>query len=142
MHNSCSENQKVIIVEGKNDKSRLLEVLAEPVDIICTYGTLGEEKIEELILPYELENVYVLVDADESGNKIRRWIKQVMPNATHIYTRKMYGQVSNTPLEHLAKILADVHIEVREDLAQVENNFNIPKQTVKIKSYNKKIDGD
>lgn len=129
MHNPSSGHRKVIIVEGKNDKARLLEVLAEPVDIICTYGTLGEEKIEELILPYEQEDVYVLVDADESGNKIRRWIKQVLPNAIHIYTRKMYGQVSNTPLEHLARILADVHLEVREDLNQIENKLNIPKHT-------------
>ncbi|OEF97659.1 hypothetical protein BHF68_14455 [Desulfuribacillus alkaliarsenatis] len=117
MHNVNSVNsdcKKVIIVEGKNDKNKLLEILAEPVHIICTYGTLGEEKINDLLLPYEDEDVYVLVDADESGNKIRKWIKQMLPNATHIYTRRMYGEVSSTPLEHLAKVLKDAHFEVHD----------------------------
>ncbi len=105
---------KVIIVEGKNDKDRLMQVLDEAVDIVCTYGTLGENKIEQLILPYEHAEVYVFVDADESGNKIRRWIKQVLPNARHLYTRKMYGQVSATPLEYLSKVLFDAHFAVYE----------------------------
>lgn len=111
---------KVIIVEGKHDKEKLEEVLAEPVDIICTYGTLGEEKISELILPHEDDDVYVLVDADESGNRIRKILKQVLPNAHHLYTRSMYGEVSATPLEYLAKILADAHFEVK---AEFLDNF-------------------
>lgn len=106
---------KVIIVEGKHDKVRLEEVLAETVDIICTYGTLGEEKIRELILPHEDDHVYVLVDADESGKKIRKILKQVLPNAHHLYTRSMYGEVSATPLEYLAKILADAHFEIKAE---------------------------
>ena len=105
---------KVIIVEGKHDRDRLMQVLDETVDIVCTYGTLGENKIEELILPYEQSDVYVFVDADESGNKIRRWIKQVLPNARHLYTRKMYGQVSATPLDYLSKVLLDAHFAVVE----------------------------
>jgi toprim domain protein len=106
---------KIIIVEGKHDKNKLLEILDEQVDIICTYGTLGEEKIEEMILPYELEDVYVFVDADESGNKIRKRIKQSLPNARHLYTRRMYGQVSDTPVEYLVKVLTDAHFLVKPD---------------------------
>ena len=30
---------KVIIVEGKSDKKRVQQVIAEPVNIICTHGT-------------------------------------------------------------------------------------------------------
>jgi len=30
--------RKAIIVEGKTDKERLMEVLDEPVDIVCTFG--------------------------------------------------------------------------------------------------------
>ncbi|OEH86703.1 hypothetical protein BHU72_00040 [Desulfuribacillus stibiiarsenatis] len=106
--------EKVIIVEGKNDKEKILQVLKEPVQIICTYGTLGEEKMDELVLRFEHDDVYVLVDADESGNKIRQYIKRTLPNAKHIYTRKMYGQVSSTPLEYLTKILDNAHFEVNE----------------------------
>ncbi|PDF53216.1 topiosmerase, partial [Listeria monocytogenes] len=31
---------KVIIVEGKSDKKRLQQVIAEPANIICTHGTM------------------------------------------------------------------------------------------------------
>jgi len=110
------QENKVIIVEGKTDKERLKEVLAEPVDIICTYGTLGEDKIEEIILPLQDKEVYVLADADEAGNKLRQRLKQELPNAAQLYTRMMYGEVANTPLEHLAKLLMDAHFLVKEDL--------------------------
>ena len=30
---------KVIIVEGKSDKKRVQQVIAEPINIICTHGT-------------------------------------------------------------------------------------------------------
>jgi toprim domain protein len=110
-----TQARKVIIVEGKTDRKRLLQILAEPVEIICTYGTLSEEKIEELILPVQDEDVYILVDADDSGNKLRNQLKQELPNARHLYTRKMYREVATTPLEYLAELLIKSHFEVREE---------------------------
>lgn len=107
---------KIIIVEGKTDKKRLLQILAEPVEIICTYGTLSEEKIEELIRPLaDEEDVYVLVDADDSGNKLRNQLKQELPNARHLYTRRMYREVATTPPEFLAEVLHRAHFEVHPD---------------------------
>jgi toprim domain protein len=103
-------------VEGKKDKERLLQVLDEPVDIICTFGTLSNEKIEDIILPLQDEEVYILVDADDSGNKLRNQLKQELPNAKHLYTRRMYREVQSTPLEHLAEILEKAHFEVDGDL--------------------------
>lgn len=41
---------RVIIVEGITDKQRLLQLLNEPVAITCTFGTLGPDKLEELIV--------------------------------------------------------------------------------------------
>ncbi|WP_025026885.1 toprim domain-containing protein [Caldalkalibacillus mannanilyticus] len=104
---------KYLIVEGKTDKKRLEELLDEPVTIICTYGTLSEEKIEELILPLEEEEVYILVDADEAGNKLRKQLKRELPNAKHLYTRKVYREVARTPIEHLVKILSDANFETK-----------------------------
>ncbi len=106
--------EKVIIVEGKTDKAKLQKVLAEPVRVVCTYGTLSEEKIKQLIWPLQRQEVYILVDADESGNKLRGQLKRELPNAYHLYTRSMYGEVANTPLSHLAQILLDSHFMVNE----------------------------
>jgi len=109
---------KIILVEGKTDRVRLLQLLNEQVDIICTYGTLSDEKVEEIILPLQDEEVYVLVDADDAGNKLRQQLKRELPNAKHLYTRKMYREVATTPLEHLAKILNDAHFDVDEQYLQ------------------------
>lgn len=108
--------RKIMIVEGKRDKEKLLQILDEPVEIICTYGTLSEEKLEELILPLQDEDVYVLVDADDAGNKLRNQFKRELPNARHLYTRRMYREVQDTPLEYLAEVLAKEHFAVRDIL--------------------------
>ncbi len=116
-----NEPLKVIIVEGKTDREKLLQILNEVVEIICTYGTLSDEKLEEFILPLQDEEVYVLVDADGAGNKLRQQLKQELPNARHLYTRKMYREVATTPMDHLARILADAHFEIHEEyLAEPE----------------------
>ncbi len=40
---------KVIIVEGKSDKKRVQQVIAEPVNIICTHGTMSIDKLDDMI---------------------------------------------------------------------------------------------
>lgn len=40
--------ERVIIVEGKTDRERLLQVLAEPVLIYCTYGSYSADKAGQL----------------------------------------------------------------------------------------------
>jgi toprim domain protein len=103
---------KVIIVEGKTDKERIEQLIDEPVQIICTYGTLSYEKLEELIVPLQNEDVYILVDADTPGMKLRNQLKQELPNAAHLYTRRMYREVARTPLDFLAQVLMDAHFDV------------------------------
>jgi toprim domain protein len=105
--------EKVLIVEGTSDRKRVMEVLHEPVHIICTNGTLSAEKLEEVIYPIEDEDVYILVDADESGEKLRRQLKRELPNATHLYTEKEYRQIEDTPLDYLAQILSK-YFQVKE----------------------------
>ncbi len=104
---------RVIIVEGKTDKQRLLEILAEPVEIVCTHGTLGLDKLEELIVEFSDDEVCVLLDADDAGNKARRLFKQEFPNVRHLYTHRMYREVATTPLNVLVKILEGAYFAVR-----------------------------
>lgn len=107
--------EKVLIVEGTNDRKRVKQVLDEPVNVVCTYGTLSQEKLEALILPIEDRDVYILVDADDAGEKLRKQLKRELPNAIHLYTQKVYGQVETTPFDYLAYILRR-HFIVREIL--------------------------
>lgn len=112
------EHKKVIIVEGKTDKQRLEQILEEPVQILCTFGTLNDEKIEEFIEHVGDEEVYILVDADQSGNKIRQQLRRELPNARHLYTRKMYREVATTPIHYLAKVLFNAHFAIDESFLE------------------------
>ncbi len=104
---------RVIIVEGKTDKQRLLELLDEPVHIACTYGTLGLDKLEELIAEFSDDEVCVLMDADDAGDKARRLFKQEFPEVRHLYTHRTYREVATTPLNVLAQILEGAHFAVK-----------------------------
>lgn len=106
--------KKAIIVEGKTDREQILRILDEPVEIICTYGTMSPTSLESLLDEGEFDEIYVLVDADESGNKLRQSLKQLFPNFRHLYTRKMYREVACTPPEEIIKILKNAHFLVRE----------------------------
>ncbi|MGC4377488.1 toprim domain-containing protein [Fictibacillus sp. Mic-4] len=106
---------KVIIVEGKSDKDKLISILSEPVEIICTNGTMGITKLEELANTVEDKDVYILVDADEAGTKLRRQLGRELPNAEHLYIHKMYREVAKTPLMYLAKVLLGAHFTINKN---------------------------
>ncbi|WP_067625091.1 toprim domain-containing protein [Alicyclobacillus acidiphilus] len=114
-----STSRKVIIVEGKTDKARVLRVVREEVEVVCTKGTLSYERIENDIVPLQRDDVYILVDADPAGNRLRRQLKQELPNATDLYTRKSYREVARTPLDYLAKVLADADFAVDHNLLPI-----------------------
>ncbi|KLU58620.1 ribonuclease M5 [Peptococcaceae bacterium CEB3] len=107
-------NLRIIIVEGRTDKEKLRLVLDEPVEIICTNGTLSDERLEELLAYLEDKEAYLLVDADSSGAKLRKMFNREFPRIHHLYTQKMYREVAATPAEYLAQILAKAHFAVKD----------------------------
>ena len=77
--------EKVIIVEGKSDKKKVLNVINEQIEIICTNGTISLSKLDELIEHLFNKDVYILVDADDAGEKLRKQFKREFPEAEHLY---------------------------------------------------------
>ncbi len=106
-------SDKVIVVEGRSDKQRIQKIIAEPIEIICTNGTVSPSRLEELLIPYEHVEMYIFVDADESGEKLRALIKREFPEALHLYTDVTYREVETTPMKVLATILLGANIEVK-----------------------------
>jgi len=108
-------HDKVIIVEGASDRKKIKKILKDPIDIICTNGTIGITKLEELVDSLYDKEVYILVDADPPGEKLRKQFKRELPNAKHLYIDKVYKEVESAPDFHLATILLkgniDIHIE-------------------------------
>jgi len=106
---------KIILVEGRSDKQRILRLLAEPVEIICTNGTVSATRLEELLAPYVHLDIYVFVDADKSGEKLRALIKREFPEALHLYTDPSYREVATTPLKVLATVLLVAKMDVKTE---------------------------
>ena len=98
-------SDKVLIVEGKTDKRRLEEVLVEPARIICTYGTMGISKLDEIFEQLGDSEIYILSDADKEGRKIRQWFKRHLSESTHIYIDPKFREVGRCPHDYLANLL-------------------------------------
>ncbi|QHT60010.1 DNA primase [Paenibacillus lycopersici] len=101
----------VLIVEGKNDRSRLRRVLSEEVPILCTYGTPGTEQIDKLRRQAGDGQVYIFTDNDASGRRIRGMLRDAFPDAEHIHTRRGYPGVEKTPEEYLIEQLEKAGLE-------------------------------
>ncbi|WP_062199575.1 toprim domain-containing protein [Massilibacterium senegalense] len=106
--------EKVIIVEGKTDKQKVEKVLLEPVDIRCTYGTIGREYLQELVEEIESLDVYILVDNDYSGDQLRKQLIRELPNATILEVPNIYKEVAMTSTDEIRKLLKEAHFMVKE----------------------------
>ncbi|WP_050750220.1 toprim domain-containing protein [Oceanobacillus iheyensis] len=109
-----NESNKVIIVEGLSDKRQIEKIIDDKVIIVCTNGTLGVEKLDELLETYELDekDVYILVDEDPSGMKLRKQLARELPHAEHIYVSSEYREVAATPMKVLANALIGARFTV------------------------------
>ncbi|TYS14711.1 hypothetical protein FZC78_18080 [Rossellomorea vietnamensis] len=110
-----SYDDKVIIVEGTSDRKKVKEIVKEPVEIICTNGTISITKLDELVEELFARDVYILVDADDSGEKLRKLFKREFPEAEHLYIDRMYKEVAAAPEYHLASILIGANIDVHTE---------------------------
>ncbi|MFF2480793.1 toprim domain-containing protein [Paenibacillus sp. NPDC058071] len=90
-----------IIVEGKNDRSRIRKVLHEDIPVYCTFGTPGPDQLDRLRKQTAGMQVYIFTDNDSSGKRIRGMLSDLFPDADHIYTRRGYSGVEHTPEEYL-----------------------------------------
>ncbi|MEH7109199.1 MULTISPECIES: toprim domain-containing protein [Bacillaceae] len=110
---------KVLIVEGKSDKNKVKNIVKEPVDIICTNGTISHTKLDEWIDILEDKEIYILVDADEAGEKLRKLFKREFPHAEHLYIDRMYREVATAPVHHLAAVLLGANIDVHSEYLEM-----------------------
>lgn len=101
----------VMIVEGNNDRARLRKFISEDIDILCTYGTVSQERIEELEEQIGDRHVFIFTDHDAPGRKIRGKLREAFPNAEQLYTKKGYAGVEGTPDEQIIRQLEKVGLD-------------------------------
>src|SRR5690625_6495266 len=75
----------VIIVEGLTDKKQVEKVIDEDVTIVCTHGTFGIERFDELLETYDLDHkeVFILVDEDKAGIQLRKQLARELRSEEH-----------------------------------------------------------
>ena len=100
-----------IIVEGKNDRSKLRRLLHPEITILCTFGTLNAKKLAALHKQVKNEELYLFMDNDSAGKKIRGVLRDAFPDAEQIYTRRGYAGVEGTPDEYLIEQLEKAGLE-------------------------------
>ncbi|TCT19109.1 toprim domain protein [Melghiribacillus thermohalophilus] len=107
--------KKILIVEGRTDRQKVERMLNEDFEIVCTHGTLGIERMEEMIDEYSLDDrdVYLLVDEDDAGKKLRKQLQHELPHAHHIFVDPGYREVAATPDHVLASVLVQANIKVK-----------------------------
>lgn len=74
----------IIIVEGKDDISAVKKAI--DAEVIATNGYSFPQNIKKLILEAsKKKEIIVLTDPDYAGEKIRKYINKIAPNAKHAY---------------------------------------------------------
>lgn len=86
-----------IIVEGVRDREKLKKWLSDEVDIYCTYGTLNSSRLASLLAVLDDDELYIFTDNDRSGRRIRAELREHIPDAIQLYTRREYAGVEGTP---------------------------------------------
>lgn len=86
---------QVIVVEGKNDYSKIKEVYKDAV-IVTTNGREISQDTLNLIKKYSIDNEIILfLDPDSPGEQIRKKILEAVPNASNAFLIKKEGISKN-----------------------------------------------
>lgn len=110
----------VIIVEGKNDRRRLRRLLPDSIPIALTYGIPNEARLQWLRRLVGDAHVYIFTDADATGRRIRKILREAFPDAEDLYTKTSYQGVEATPLDFLAHRLRAVGLVSEDEEALIQ----------------------
>ncbi|KAF1303608.1 ribonuclease M5 [Enterococcus saccharolyticus] len=83
--------EEIIVVEGKDDTRRIQEVV--DADTIETIGSaINDEILAQIEHAQETRGVIIFTDPDFSGEKIRKTIMEVVPQAKHAFLPRKQAQ--------------------------------------------------
>src|SRR5690625_7283589 len=108
-------SDRIIIVEGLTDKRQIEKVITDEITIVCTNGTLGVEKFDEMLEGYDLDHkeVYILDDEDDAVMKIRKQLAPKLPHAEHINVSSDFRNMATAPEDAAAKARVEKDIKVK-----------------------------
>lgn len=115
----------VIVVEGKHDASLIYSIYPNAHVIITNGSEINAQTIEEIKTLSTKDKVYLCLDPDGPGNKIRNKITNEVPNVLNVYAEQEKAISKNhkkVGIEHMKK--KDV-IELFNNAYEYYTNSNI-----------------
>ena len=108
---------KVIVVEGKNDYSKIKKVFPNSQIVITNGSAVSDDIINELKLLSKDNEIVLFLDPDYPGEKIRKTIMASIPNCSHAYIEKSKAisrnkkkvGVEHATLEDIQSSLKDIN---------------------------------
>lgn len=88
--------KEVIVVEGRDDTHRLIQVLGPQVKTIETNGSAIEKEVQEQILAAaDRFGIIVFTDPDVQGNRIRQIVTNLVPQAKQAHLTRSEAKGKN-----------------------------------------------
>ena len=78
---------EIVVVEGLHDLERLKSIY-EDIDVLITNGSEIEENLPTIIEASKKRDIILFLDPDYPGERIRKKITEVIPNAKHAFLKK------------------------------------------------------
>lgn len=109
---------EVLVVEGKNDKSRILAIFPN-LQVITTNGSEVSKETLEMIKELSLTHKIILfLDPDKPGERIRSLITNVVPNADQAFIEK------NKAIDERKHKVGVEHATNEDIIAALENRLS------------------
>ena len=118
---------EIVVVEGLHDLERLKSIY-EDIDVLITNGSEIEENLPTIIEASKKRDIILFLDPDYPGERIRKKITEVIPNAKHAFLKKDLAISKNKKkvgIEHAKK----------EDIIDALNNVLTPSKNRKNGTY-------
>ena len=78
---------EIVVVEGLHELERLKKIFPD-MDILITNGSEIEENLPVIVEASKKRDIILFLDPDYPGERIRKRIQEVIPNAKHAFLKK------------------------------------------------------
>ena len=118
---------EIVVVEGLHDLERLKKIFPD-MDILITNGSEIEENLPVIVEASKKRDIILFLDPDYPGERIRKRIQEVIPNAKHAFLKKDLAISKN-------KKKVGIEHAKDSDLIDALNNCLTPVENINLVTY-------
>ena len=112
---------EIVVVEGMHDLERLKSIYTD-IDVLITNGSEIDKYLPTIIEASKKRDIVLFLDPDYPGERIRKKISSVIPNAKHAFLKK------DLAISKSGKKVGIEHAK-KEDIIEALNNCLTPVET-------------